>query len=332
MYIIAEAAQGFEGSLDTCKLLVRAAAAGGADAIKFQLVFADDLAEPGYTYYELFQSLEMPLQSWKVVAEECGKRELDLVFDVFGPQGLSFARDVGPAGIKLHSTSFFDVETTMQAASLAHHLDARLYISIGGIPMDDVRSLINGIAPTVRNRLAILYGYQSEPTPIESNNLARIPRLREELGIEIGFMDHSDGSGPDWLSLSACALGFGTRLFEKHITLERALKMEDYVSALAPSQFREYTLGLRRLESALGSPELALTPEEVSYGLKAVKKILVKNDMRAGDLVNEADIRFSRPAEQAPAAYYTLGQVVGRPLSRDVFKGDPLTPQHFGDK
>jgi hypothetical protein len=42
--IIAELAQGFEGRPEQARLLLRAAAAAGADAAKYQLVYADELA------------------------------------------------------------------------------------------------------------------------------------------------------------------------------------------------------------------------------------------------------------------------------------------------
>mgnify|MGYP006100741037 FL=1 len=57
--IVAELAQGFEGSLEQTKLLVKAAAKAGANAAKFQLVYADELATPDYQYYDLFTDLEM---------------------------------------------------------------------------------------------------------------------------------------------------------------------------------------------------------------------------------------------------------------------------------
>ena len=46
--IIAEIAQGFEGNSIYSELFVKAAAASGADALKFQLVYADELATPDY--------------------------------------------------------------------------------------------------------------------------------------------------------------------------------------------------------------------------------------------------------------------------------------------
>ena len=44
--IIAEIAQGFEGKPEQSRLLIKAASAAGANAVKFQLVYADELATP----------------------------------------------------------------------------------------------------------------------------------------------------------------------------------------------------------------------------------------------------------------------------------------------
>ena len=46
--IIAEIAQGYEGSEKLTNLLTKGAIASNADAVKFQLVYADELATPDY--------------------------------------------------------------------------------------------------------------------------------------------------------------------------------------------------------------------------------------------------------------------------------------------
>jgi N,N'-diacetyllegionaminate synthase len=57
--IIAEIAQGYEGNTKLTELLTTGAIESSADAVKSQLVFADELATPDYNYYDLFKSLEM---------------------------------------------------------------------------------------------------------------------------------------------------------------------------------------------------------------------------------------------------------------------------------
>ena len=65
-------------------------------------------------------------------------------------------------------------------------------------------------------------------------------------------MDHSDGGSDDSFHLSLVAMGMGISVIEKHLTLDRSLQIEDYVSGLAPDQFKKFVELIRKYESALG--------------------------------------------------------------------------------
>ena len=82
--IIAEIAQGFEGNFTQSKLLISAAAKSGADAVKFQLVYADELATADYQYYSLFKNLEMSEMQWKDLSDYAISLGSKLIVDVFG--------------------------------------------------------------------------------------------------------------------------------------------------------------------------------------------------------------------------------------------------------
>ena len=91
VYIIAELAQGFEGRPEQARLLIRAAANSGANASKFQLVYADELATPDYKYYDLFKSLEMSDEVWKELADYALSLHIDLHLVIFGAKSLKLA-------------------------------------------------------------------------------------------------------------------------------------------------------------------------------------------------------------------------------------------------
>lgn len=317
-YIIAEVAQGYEGDPATAQLLVRCAKAGGADAVKFQIVFADDLCEPGYEYHALFTDLEMDASEWRAVAAMSRKEGLAFVADVFGRRALAVAQAAEADAYKIHSTAFFD--DSLVSAVLA--IGKPVYLSVGGIHIDEIAAFMERHNLRRREDIAILFGYQAEPTPIEGNNLARIDALRRQTGLEVGFMDHSDGDGPDWLSLSVLALGMGVRLFEKHVTLERSLQMEDYVSALEPSRLKVYTDSLRRLATAVGTDDLTLTQAERGYRARALKRVLAARDLPAGHRIEAGNLRLNRPA--APRGLYLPTEAVGRTLGRAVTAGEPI--------
>lgn len=324
MYIIAEAAQGYEGSVEISKLLIRSAKMAGADAIKFQVVYADDLAEKGYQYYDLFKSLEMSVDAWREIRDYAEHKKIDFIIDIFGEKSCVLAFAVNPDGIKIHSTNFFDDQLIQKALEIK----GDVYFSIGGIYDEEILSLVQKYDLNKKENIHILYGFQSEPTPIESNNLLRIPKLRDYTGVKsIAFMDHSHGSGSHTITLSALALGLGVNIFEKHITLDRHLEMEDYTSALGVSDFATYVSALKELSLALGSSDLTLTSEEESYRNRALKRVVAVRDLQKGDPIDLKDIRMNRP--KVAEGYFKIDDILGKSLKDDIRAGEALTERHF---
>lgn len=318
LYIIAEAAQGYEGSTDQAKLLVRAAAAAKSHAIKFQIVYVTDLCEKGYQYHDLFKQLEMSLDEWQSIRDLSKKNHLDFIVDVFGPRSLEIGTEINCDGYKLHSTTFFDEEL----ASQVFQQKKPTYISVGGIEPDEIDDFINRNKLKKRDDVTILYGFQAEPTPIDANNLSRISALEQHTGLKVGFMDHSEGSGRHSMTLSAMALGMGVRLFEKHITLDRSLELEDYVSALTPGEFKHYVEMLSELVKAYGNPDITLSESERTYRGKALKRVVAARDLEAGEVLTRNDIRLSRPA--SPGGEYKLDAVTSRKLKSSIKQGMPI--------
>jgi len=136
-------------------------------------------------------------------------------------------------------------------------------------------------------------------------------------------MDHSDGAGSNSISLSVAALALGARVFEKHITLDYELKLEDYVSGLPPSAFADYVTTLRAIDMAFGSPSLDLTDAEKSYRAKAMKRTVAARDLSAGDQVDLSDLELIRP--DIPHGALDPDQLKGRILKVDVKSGIPIS-------
>lgn len=323
--IIAEAAQGYEGNVTLARMLVRAAAAGGADAVKFQIVYADEFATRAYAYHALFKGLEMPMSDWQAVAAEAKTRGIDLVCDVFGLESLEIALELGAQGVKLHATDFFNRPLVETALARASHV----FFSAGGIEAAEIEEWLARAGAAALPRLTMLYGFQAEPTAARDNHLARLRALRERFpGLRLGFMDHADGASDEAGWLGVLALPLGVSVIEKHITLDRSLQLEDYVSALTPAEFAAYVRRIRAAEAALGSPELALSPAERTYRRKALKAVVTSRPMAAGAVVQAADVVLLRaPLPEVSEVLRRPEEVVGRRLARAVEGGRPLCPE-----
>lgn len=329
--IIAEVAQGYEGKEAYCHLYVDAAARAQADAVKFQIVYADDVAEPGYQYYEWYKTLEMPLETWKRFRLRA--RELDVRFfcDVSGSRALELAAELDTDGIKIHAANFFNRALIRRAFDVTDHV----FISLGGIFENEIAGLIQDLSDwAVTSRTTLLYGFQAEPTPVGKSSLNRLALLKQQYpGIEVGYLDHTAGDGPDSHTVSAMAIALGADWVEKHITLSRHLEIEDFASALEPDEFTEFVASMRRLATALGPMTTDLSDDEQAYRDKAVKKLLTKKDLAAGEVLADSDLDYRRSGRIASfSGFHNPADVVGRKLGQSLEAGTPILAEHLEEK
>ncbi|NBT59092.1 hypothetical protein EBT16_09950 [bacterium] len=325
--IIAEAAQGFEGDPLLARLLVRAAARAGADAVKFQLVYADEIATPEYKYYDLFKKLEMPAACWREVASESKKEGIGLYFDVFGKKSLRMALALGAEGLKIHATDFY------HDALLSAALDSKknVLISCGGLTKRELVGLFKRHPRIKEPRVSFMHGFQAEPTPLASNNLLRLGTLAALCRpAGIGFMDHSDGATEDSLNLALLALPFGIQALEKHITLDRELRLEDYISALPPAGFARFVKKIRRFVKSLGSSSFEPKGKEILYRKRSAKVIVAAKNLQAGQKIRMADLMLLRCQNQEKLATILVpGTVLGARLKKALKKNQPLLQKNL---
>lgn len=315
--IIAEIAQGYEGNPKLAELLVKGAVVADADAVKLQLVFADELCVPTYPYYDLFKSLEMSDEVWMGLVKRvhgAGKR---IYFDVYGDRSLSLASSLGADGVKISTTDFYNLPLIKQAVI---DFDT-VFVSTGGVPIEDLDEMMSRYP--LPKKLTLMHGFQAEPTETDDNNLARIATLRSRYpGVGIGFMDHSLGSGAEAFHLPLVALGLGVSCIEKHITLDYSLQIEDYISALSVDRFGEFVKMVRAMEPALGSAELPLTGKEIDYKKRAGKVVVANRDLQKGVRITESDVAMKRVSTTPSESFYrqvapVIGKILAAPLEKD---------------
>jgi sialic acid synthase SpsE len=314
MEIIAEIAQGFEGNDKLAKLLVKGGVAAEADSIKLQLVFADELCIPNYHYYDFFSSLEMTVKTWEEIAFIVHKANKNLYFDIYGNKSFEMAKKLKADGVKISSTDFYNFELIQKSIEYFN----KVFISIGGIQVDSVDNLLKKI-PNF-DKIVLMFGFQSEPTLIEDNNLARIKLLMSRFpNIKIGFMDHSDGSLTEAYDLSVMALGAGINIIEKHITLDRSLQIEDYISALSIDNFKLFVKKIKFIYQAYGSASLSLTDKEIIYGKKAAKNLVANKNLFLGHKVTKDDVAFKRVTTVPNSNYFhEIDNLIGLELLEDI--------------
>ena len=323
--IIAELAQGFEGRLEQARLLMKAAASAGATAAKYQLVYADELAAPGYQHYDLFNSLEMDDEAWVELSDYASTLGIALHLDIFGPRSLRLAERIGAAAIKLHGT---DLANIGLLGEVARSSAPRVLLGAGGSwagELDDALRIL-GAKPVV-----VLLGFQGYPTPNDTNQIARVRRVLDRVrGVHptatVGFADHAAPESPLRHALAATAIGAGATVIEKHLTLGRGMKLEDHESALNPDEFAEFVIVVRECAAALGAAtdddDFGMSDAERTYRTKIRRHVVASRTLLAGSTLAPGDLALKRTS--AEHALQDPGRAYNQTLKRDLRKDDPV--------
>jgi len=143
-----------------------------------------------------------------------------------------------------------------------------------------------------KDNLTLLHCTTEYPTPIHSVNLAAMKTIHKELGIRVGYSDHTRS-----YEVPIAAVAAGAKVIEKHFTKSRDLNGPDHTSSLEPNELSEMVSSIRNTEILMGSPKKLPSIDETKNLLVARKSIVAKKKIKKGEIFNEGNITTKRPAD-----------------------------------
>jgi sialic acid synthase SpsE/spore coat polysaccharide biosynthesis protein SpsF (cytidylyltransferase family) len=315
--VIAELAQSYEGSYADAEALVRAAAEADADAVKFQIFQADELAVPAYEYYDLYKKLELSEPQWDALFTLARSRGVLPIADVFGIPTCEMLDRLDVAAYKVHAADMRNLALLRAIGRTGRPV----LVSCGGSTSGEIGDAITTLRGAGTRELCLLHGFQDSPTKPEDTRFLRLRALTRAFGLPVGFADHIDGEHALARHWPLLALTAGASVIEKHFTLQRADQKEDYISALNPDEFAEMVRHIRTVEAGLGRDDFDFAAAEAEYRRGFRKRVVATRALPAGHRVTSDDVALKR----APGdGLFDPGDVVDRTLRQPVADNTPI--------
>ena len=146
--------------------------------------------------------------------------------------------------------------------------------------------------------------------------------MRNIFDVNIGFSDHTIG-----IDASLGAVAMGSKIIEKHITLDKKMKGPDHKASLNPSEFEILTKRIRFMERLMGNSQKKPSKSE-RKNIKLIRRGLVyKKDLIAGYILKRSDIQIKRPMLALKPE--DLPKVIGKRLRNKVYKDQPVILRHL---
>jgi N-acetylneuraminate synthase len=349
VYIIAEAGVNHNGERDLAFALVDAAAAAGADAVKFQTFDAKRLAskaapkasyqlqstEASESQLAMLKKLELP-KEWhadlQAHARRSGIEFLSTAFDTDslrflcemnlpffkvpsgeltnGPLLWQFARTGKPLVLSTGMATLSEVEQGLAIVAHAVAFDRE--------PANMEEVWRNWSRPEARKQLyghvTLLHCTSQYPTPWAEVNLRAMDTLTA-FGLAVGYSDHTVGS-----LISIAAVARGAKVIEKHFTLDRSMSGPDHKASLEPDELKSMITQIRELELALGDACKTPQPSEWDTRKAARQQVVAARDIEAGSIISREDLTTARSGSGLPPT--ALWGLVGTRSQRSVQIGE----------
>jgi N-acetylneuraminate synthase/sialic acid synthase len=115
----------------------------------------------------------------------------------------------------------------------------------------------------------------------------------------------------------------GARVFEKHVTLNRAWRGTDHGFALEPEGFRKFTRDIRRVSQMLPTKDLESLGKEFVFQ-KLGKSLVLNKDLARGEQITINDLT-GKIFNDIHIPVRESNRVIGKVLKQDFSKGIPLS-------
>lgn len=332
-FVIAEVGQNHNGDLELAREYIRIFAAEGANAVKFQTrnnryLFSDDAYDAPYSSENAFadtygahrEKLELRPEWLPILKRDCEHHGVRFMSTPFDEPSLALLQEVGVDIIKVAS---FDLGN-LPLINRIGQMGTPVVLSVGGGNAAQIRSSVDVLLRHTDD-VAVLHCVSEYPCEYNRLGLDNIPVLMREFPqCVIGSSDHFNGilSGP-------VAYMRGARVFEKHVTLNRAWRGTDHSFALEPDGFRKFVRDLKRVRHML-PPKPADEIGKEKVFAKLGKSLVAYADLPAGttlSLDNLSGRIFSTQFIPVRESH----RIIGRVTRTEIRQGEPLRESDLAD-
>jgi len=323
--IIAEAGVNHNGDINLAKRMIDAAAEAGVDYVKFQTFKAENLVQrkakkAAYqidntdnagSQFSMLKKLELSNENHNILIEYCKLKNVKFLSTAFDFESMDFLKN---------KLDFYKIPsgeiTNLPYLEKVAKLGLSVVMSTGMANMQEVKEAFSVLVKNglKKEDITILHCNTEYPTPMEDVNLTAMLSIERELGVKIGYSDHTLG-----IEIPIAAVAMGASVIEKHFTLDRNMDGPDHKASLEPSELTAMVTAIRNIELALGDGIKKPSKSEQKNILIARKSIVSISAIKIGDIFTEQNISVKRPGNGISAMkwYDVLGTIADKNYKED---------------
>lgn len=318
-FVIAEIGQAHEGSLGMAYAFVDAAAAAGADAVKFQTHIAaseSTLDEPfriamsgqDATRYDYWKRMEFTPEQWEGLAAHARDEGLVFLSSAFSVEAVTLLDAIGMPAWKVGSGEVFNTRLLDAMAATGKPV----LMSTGMSSYDEIEQGYRHLEERDLD-VALFQCTSKYPTELAAVGLNVIDELRARFRCPVGLSDHSGTVYP-----ALAAMAREVDLLELHVTFDRRMYGPDSSASLTFEELAHVTAANRAFAEMRENPvdKDALAAEMEDMRALFTKSVGLTRAAEVGTVLSADILTLKKPGTGISAN--RIDELIGRRLVRPV--------------
>jgi N,N'-diacetyllegionaminate synthase len=326
--IIAEIGVNHNGDIDLAKQLILEAQKCGANYVKFQTYKVENLVmnnaekaeyqkintNTNQNQFEMLEKLQFNKDQFWELKLFCDMNNIKFLSSPFDLASVRLLDDFDMDYWKIPSGEITNYPFLKEISKTKKPI----IMSTGMSYLEEIKSSLDIFYKNnyKKSMITVLHCTTAYPCTIENVNLNCIKTLQNELKVNVGLSDHSEG-----IIVSICSIPLGVKVIEKHFTLDKSMEGPDHKASLEPKEFEEMVKQIRYIEKALGSFVKKPSKSEFKNIQMVRKSIVAKENISKGDYFTEDNITTKRPGTGLSPMDWQ--KIIGKKSIKD-FKKDEL--------
>lgn len=326
--IIAEAGVNHNGQIGLALKLVDAAFDAGADVVKFQTFKPEKVVSKfakkaeyqkettglAESQLDMIKKLDLGYDAFVELKKYCDKKGIVFLSSPFDLDSIEFLDQLGLNIFKVPSGEITNLPYLRKLGSL----NKQVIMSTGMADLKEVKEALDVLISCGTNKegITMLHCNTEYPSTFEDVNLKAMLSIRDELGVKVGFSDHTLGT-----EVSVAAVAMGAEVIEKHFTLDKNMEGPDHKASLEPDELKAMVTAIRNIEKAMGDGVKRPSPSELKNKFIVRKSIVSDRDIKAGEVFSVENITVKRPGNGISPMKWD--DIIGKIAQKD-FEEDQL--------
>lgn len=314
--VIAEIGINHEGDPDACRRMIESAVRAGADAVKLQIVDADESYVPGTDSHQIFKRSELDEKDVRRLFDYAKQLGVEMFATCGDTVSFDWFSRLSPEIYKISSGLLTHTPLIERIARSGK----TMLMSTGMASDNDIMKALTSARKQGAEHIGLFQCTSIYPAPPETLNLAAIGFLQRKYAVPVGFSDHSLG-----ILASSLAVAAGAHMIEKHFSFDPSRSGFDHHLSLNCKQFQELVETIRISEKMIGSSCKILSSEELENARKYHRYVVAQRDIPENSVLQMEHVSVMRLENSQEAIEpVEIYSIIGRKTNKNLKQFTPI--------